>query len=250
MVNQVDDELHLVDALKVCVARIVAGLGEDFEAGLHQLADAAAENGLLAEEVGLGLGAEGGLKDARTGGADAGTVGQSLLKRLAGRVLVDGDEAGGAAADLVLAADGVARSLRGDHGDIDILRRNDLAKMDVEAMREHEHVAGLKVRGDVFLVKARLKLVVDQDHDDIGLLCGFGGGVDREALLFGALPGLTALVKADDDVKAGLLEVQRVGMALAAVADDGDFLSLKIGKVAVFLIIDLRFLCHFLNSPL
>ncbi len=61
LVDQVNDQLHLMDALEVSVSRIVASLNQSLETSLHQSANAAAENCLLAEEVGLGLGTEGGL---------------------------------------------------------------------------------------------------------------------------------------------------------------------------------------------
>ena len=49
--------------LEVGELGLVAGLAEDLEAGLDEGGDAAAEDGLLAEEVGLGLLGEGGLED-------------------------------------------------------------------------------------------------------------------------------------------------------------------------------------------
>ena len=55
LVDQVDDQLHLVQALVVGDLGRVAGLDERLEAQVDQLRDAAAEHGLLAEEVGLGL---------------------------------------------------------------------------------------------------------------------------------------------------------------------------------------------------
>ena len=55
LVDQVDDQLHLVHALVVGDLGLVAGLDERLEAELDQPRDAAAEHGLLAEEVALGL---------------------------------------------------------------------------------------------------------------------------------------------------------------------------------------------------
>ena len=65
LVDQVDDQLQLVDALVVGDLRLVAGVDERLVAGLHERRDAAAEHGLLAEEVGLGLLREGRLEQAR-----------------------------------------------------------------------------------------------------------------------------------------------------------------------------------------
>ncbi len=53
--HEVDDELQLVQHLEVGDLRLVARLGERLEAVLHELRGAAAEHGLLAEQVGLGL---------------------------------------------------------------------------------------------------------------------------------------------------------------------------------------------------
>src|SRR3954447_12764864 len=53
--DQVGDQLQLVQALVVGDLGLVAGLDERLEAELDQLCDAAAEHGLLTEEIGLGL---------------------------------------------------------------------------------------------------------------------------------------------------------------------------------------------------
>ena len=84
LVDQVDDELHLVDALEVGVLGGIAGFHQGLEAQLHQLHHAAAEDCLLAEQIGLGLILEGGLHHAAPGAADAGGIGQSQLIGVAG----------------------------------------------------------------------------------------------------------------------------------------------------------------------
>ena len=68
--HQVDDELQLVQHLEVGDLRLVAGLGQGLEAVLDELRDAAAEHGLLTEQVGLGLFGEGGLDAAGAQSAD------------------------------------------------------------------------------------------------------------------------------------------------------------------------------------
>ena len=57
---------------------------------------------------------------------------------------------------------------------------------------------------------------------DVGGLGGVGGGHDLEAGGFGLRPALAAGVQADHDVDARIAQIQRVRVALAAVADDGD----------------------------
>ncbi len=87
LVHQVDYELHLVEAFEVGRLRLVAGVDQGLEAGLDQRGQAAAENDLLAEEVGLGLLGEGGLQHTRPGSAYGVGVGKCQIVRLAGGVL-------------------------------------------------------------------------------------------------------------------------------------------------------------------
>src|SRR4051794_626178 len=68
--DQVDDELQLVQALVVGDLGLVARLDERLESELDQLRDAAAEHGLLAEEVRLGLLREARLDHSRARGAE------------------------------------------------------------------------------------------------------------------------------------------------------------------------------------
>ena len=100
LVDEVDDELELVDALVVGDLGLVARVDEDLEAGLHQRGDAAAEDGLLAEEVALGLLGERRLDHPRAAAADRGAVGERQVERAPARVLRDGDERRGARAGL------------------------------------------------------------------------------------------------------------------------------------------------------
>src|SRR5690606_32890336 len=64
--HEVDDELQLVQHLKVRDLGLVAGLGEGLKAVLYELRYSATEHGLLTEQVGLGLFGESGLDATRT----------------------------------------------------------------------------------------------------------------------------------------------------------------------------------------
>ena len=92
-IDQVDDQLQLVQALEVGALRLIAGFDQRLESGLDERADAAAQHRLLAEEIGLGLFLEGGLQHSGARAADALQVAEAQRMGLAGRVLVDGDEA-------------------------------------------------------------------------------------------------------------------------------------------------------------
>src|SRR5438477_1653413 len=240
LVEEVDDELKLVETLEVRDLRLVPGGDERVEAGGDQRRGAAAEHGLLAEEVGLGLLLERRLDDARAEHADAVRVGERARQRLAGRVTLDGDEGGSSDALHVRAADEVPGALRGDHRDVHTLRRRDLAEMDVEPVREHERVARLKVRRDVGLVDPRLRGVGEEHHDDVRFLDGVGGLHDAEARLLGVGPRGGTLPESHADVVPGVLEVQGVRVPLTAVAEDRDRLALQSRAIRVLLVVDRR----------
>lgn len=80
---RVDDQLQFVDALKVGVLGGIAGLDQHLETALHQIDDAAAQDGLLTKQVGLGLVMEGSLHNAGAGAADTGDVSQGDLQSVA-----------------------------------------------------------------------------------------------------------------------------------------------------------------------
>ena len=105
-------------------------------------------------------------------------------------------------------------------------------------MGESEDVAGLQVRRDVGLVYLGLQLVGHEHHDEVGLFGGRGHVGHAQAGLLGGLDGARALAQAHAHVAAGVLEVQRMRMALGAVADDGDLLVLDDIGVAVLLVVD------------
>ena len=82
-------------------------------------------------------------------------------------------------------------------------------------------------------------LVGGEVHDDVGPLGDVGDGTDDEA--GGARAGRVGRVgaEADADIDAGVLEVEGVGVALRAVADDGDFFGLDEREVCVCVVIGL-----------
>ena len=118
-VHEVDDELELVEDLEVGELGLVAGLDEGLEARLDEGGGAAAEDGLLAEEVGFGLFGEGGFEDSGAGAADALGVAEGEGEGGAAGILLDGDQAGNAAAFGEDFADAVAGGLGRDERDVD-----------------------------------------------------------------------------------------------------------------------------------
>src|SRR6266513_1519143 len=250
LVHQVDDQLELVQAFEVRHLGRVACLHQGIESGFHQLDAAAAQHGLLAEQVGLGLLLEAGLDDARLAAADRRGVGQRHVARFLRRVAVHGDQHRHAPARGVGRAHRVAGGLRRHHPDVEILARLDQAVMDVEAVREGERGAFLDVRLDVFLVHLGVVLVGQQHHDDVGALDRLAEVGDLESALLRLVPGRAALAQANADLDPRFLQVERMGVTLRAVAEDGDLLALDEREIGVLVVIDLHdFTCMKAEKP-
>ncbi|EDY20053.1 hypothetical protein CfE428DRAFT_2642 [Chthoniobacter flavus Ellin428] len=96
----------------------------------------------------------------------------------------------------------------------------------------------LRVGLDVLLESSGLLGVGQRDEDDVGLLHRFTGLVDLEALFLGDRNRLRTLVEADDDLGAGFLEVQCVGVALRTEAEDGEGFAFEDGEISVFVSVD------------
>ena len=154
-------------------------------------------------------------------------------------VLVDRDQAGHAAAALIFGAHGVAGTLRRDHQHVEIGARLEQVEMHVEAVREQQRRAVLHVGVQVIAVDVALQFVGRQHHHDVGPLGGLGDFHHLEAGGFRLLGGGRSLAQRDGDfLDAGILQVQRMGVALAAIADDADLLALDQVQVGVAIVIN------------
>ena len=87
-----------------------------------------------------------------------------------------------------------------------------------------------------FGVDRALHLVGRQDDDEVGLLDGVRHVEHAQALGLGLGAGLRALGEPDAHVDPGVAQVQRVGVALAAVSDDRDLAVLDDGQVGVVVV--------------
>ena len=191
-----------MQALVIGDLGLVPRLDERLEAELDQLRDAAAEHGLLAEEIGLRLLRERRLDHARARRAERRAVGERELARLAARVLRDRDDGRRAVALGVEAAHHMARALRRDHDHVVPLGRRDALVVHVEAVREEQRSAGLEVRLDLVLVHLRLRAVGNEKRDELRATHRVGERGDREAGLFRRRGRRAALSEPDDHVDA------------------------------------------------
>src|SRR5262249_36505104 len=88
-------------------------------------------------------------------------------------------------------------------------------------------------------VDVALQFIRSQHHHDVGPLRGFGDFHHLEAGGFRLLRRGRPLAQRNGDVlDAGVLQVQRMGVALAAVANDADLLSLDQIEISVAIVID------------
>ncbi len=132
----------------------------------------------------------------------------------------------------------MARTFRGYHKYVHVLRRDNLLVVDVEPMGKSQRFTFSKVRRDVRLVHVSLALVRNKNHDNVSGFCSLRNRNHVEPRGFGFFCALAALVKAYDYVEAAVAKVKGMCVPLAAVADNRDFLTLKKIDVAVGLVID------------
>ena len=152
---------------------------------------------------------------------------------------MDRQQARHAGAALIFGAHGVARALGRDHHHVEVGARLDQVEMDVEAVREHQRRAVLHVAVQVIAVDVGLQFVGREHHHHVGPFGGLGDFHDLELLGLGLLDALRALAQRHGDVlDAGIAQVERVRMALAAIADDGDLLALDQVQVGVAIVIN------------
>ena len=109
-------------------------------------------------------------------------------------------------------------------------------------MGKAEGVASLQVGLHELLVDSGLRLVGGEDHDDVGFLGGGGHVGHLETGLASLVGRRGAFTQADAHVAAGVHEVECMGVALGAIADDGDLLALDDAGIAILLVIN-RY-CH------
>ena len=229
-----------MEGFKIGDFRLIAGFAEGFESVGDQLADTAAQDSLFSEQVGFRFFLEGGLDDPGTGAADASGISQGQVEALARSILFHSEYVRDTAAFYESPAHQMARSFGGNHEYVHISGRDDLFEMDVEAMGKSQGAATLQVGSDFGFVYVGLLFIRDQDHGHISCSHGFRHSLDFQAGGTGHIGGFAAFVQANHHIDAAFFQVQGMGMALAAVADDGDGLTLEDVDVAVRVVINLR----------
>ena len=119
--------------------------------------------------------------------------------------------------------------------------------MNVETVREQQSLARGQVRLDLALVDLRLHLILGKNLDDVGD-CFAASAADHglEAVLDREFVILRARQVGNDHVEPAVAQVLGLGMALAAVSDNGYLLSLQNVQICIRVVIYFRW--HFNSS--
>ena len=126
--------------------------------------------------------------------------------------------------------------LRSDHDDIEICPWRDLSVVDIKPMGKRECCILLNDRGDFVGVDRTDILIGHQQHHNISILnCVFN--LSRlQTCLLDFCPGWPTLANPNHHLTATVIEIECVRMALRAVADNCNFLSLNQGEISIFVI--------------
>ena len=245
LLDQVHNHLEFVQALEIGHFRGIAALHQGLKGGLNQGGYAAAEDGLLPEKVGFGFILESSFQNAGLGAADALGIGQAHGLGVAGSILMHRQQAGDADALDKEFPHPMAGGFGGHHQHIDIIRRQHFPIVDAETVGKHQGRTGAQVGGNLLPVGVALHMVGNQHHQHIG-----GGGHGRhlghgQAGLLGGGAAAALRIEADHDLLAVVFQVEGVGVALAAVADDADGFAGQEGQVGVIFVIDFWHLRYF-----
>ena len=245
LLDEVNNHFEFVQALEVSHFRGVAAFDQGLKGGLNQGGYAAAEDGLLAEKVGFGFVLESGRQDAGFGAADAFGVSQADGLGVAGGVLMHRQEAGDADAFDKEFPYPVAGGFGGDHQHIDIVRGQHFPVVDAETVGKHQGGAGAQIGGNLLAVGVALHMVGNQHHQHIGGGSHFRDIGDGQAGFLSGGAAAAFRVEADDDLLAVVFEVEGVGVALAAIADDADSFAGQGVEVGVIFVVDVWHLRYF-----
>ena len=229
-----------MQALEIGDFRLVSGIDQCLKPGFDQCRCAAAEDSLLAEEVRFSLFFERCLQNSGPAAADPFGPGQRKRTSTARSILLHGDQAGNALAFLVDTTHQMAGALGSDHEDIDTRGRLDLPEVDAEAVSEDQRIARLQIGRDALAVDVALDFVIDQNHDDVGFFGRIFHRLDNQTGFFRLAPGLGAGAQPDPNIQPAILQVERVGMALRAVADHGELFAFEQAQIGVVVIVNLR----------
>jgi hypothetical protein len=114
----------------------------------------------------------------------------------------------------------------------------DLVEVEVETMAGHQDGTWLEIRPNRRLVDIPLKFIRQQNVDHISLLDGIFNRQRLKAMAFGEVIIGTTRSLGDNDIEPAVSQVLSLGMALAAISNDGNRFAGKNGEVGVSFVVD------------
>src|SRR5680860_821565 len=236
LMNQINYEFQLVQALEIGDLGLVSGLNQSVKASPNQLRSSSTQDCLLTEKICLCLLLESSLYDTGPGAADTLCVSQTHLLRLSCGVLMDGEKARHSSPVLIHPAHQVSGTLGRNHGYVHVVRRSDLPKVDIEPMGEHEHLAGLQVSAYRIIIDLLLGLVGNENHYHVSALRGLSGSGYIQTHFFSPSPGGRIRTQTNDDLHPTVPQILGMCVALTPVPEYGHRLSLQQIQIGILLI--------------
>ena len=155
-------------------------------------------------------------------------------------IVAHGNQAGHALAAEVCRPDQASRPHRRHQDRRHPLGHVQLAETHAETVGEHQHLARREIAANLVAEDFGLKFVGQQHGDDVGPPGGLGGRNRLEAVLDRLLVIRRFRQFGHNHLAAAIAEVLRLGVALRAVAQNGDGLAGQQRKIGVLVGVDFR----------
>jgi hypothetical protein len=132
----------------------------------------------------------------------------------------------------------MAGTFGGDKDDVDILWGLHGFVVNGEAVAEEKALALAEIWSDIFFVHRGDFEVGNSDENDVGSTNGFGCGKNFESMLLGDGDRFAPAIQADGDFDSAVFQVQGMGVALGAKADDRNTAAFEWGEACVTVGVD------------
>src|SRR5580658_1706860 len=232
-VNQIDDQLHFMQALEISNLRRVPGLDQRLESLLNQRRQPAAQHRLLAEQVALSFFLESSLQHSRARRANAVCISQREFMRMPARILLNRNQRRHSAPFGINTPHQMPRTLRSDHHHVHVGGRNNRLEMNAEAVRDPENLSRMQIRLDELFIRLSLRLVRREDLDPVGALGGLIRRHHDHAVSPRRCGAWPVRGQPNDHLIAAVAKILRLRVSLTAVTNNGDRLALQYLRLRV-----------------
>ena len=134
----------------------------------------------------------------------------------------------------------MARCLRSDHHDIDIVTRHNLAVVHVKTVCKRERCTRLNVCMDAFTIDLSDIFVGQEHHDEICCFDCLSDFSDFQARISSFFPRRAVFTQTNDNFNARLMQVQCMCVTLRTVTNNRNGLTFDQGQITIFIVINLH----------